>query len=150
MAYILPYVDDIILTASSDTLRKFIISLLSSEFAIKNLGSLNYFLGIAVTRYTDGLFLSQKKYAKEIIKRVGMSSCNPCPTPVDTKPKLSAKSTTPYDDPSLYRSFTRSIQYLTFTRPDISFAVQQIYLFMHNPMDDHMQALRCILHYTLT
>ena len=60
MAYILLYVDDIILTASSDTLRKFIISLLSSEFAMKDLGSLNYFLGIVVTRYTDGLFLSQK------------------------------------------------------------------------------------------
>jgi len=80
-AYILLYVDDIILTASSDTLHKFIISLLSSEFAMKDLGSLNYFLGIAVTRYIDGLFLSQKKYAEEIIERAGMSSCKPCPTP---------------------------------------------------------------------
>jgi len=71
---------------------------------MNDLGSLNYLLGIAVTRYTGGLFLSQKKYSEEIIERAGMSSCKLCPTPVDTKPKLSAKSTTPYEDPSLYRS----------------------------------------------
>jgi hypothetical protein len=147
MAYILLYVDDIILTTSSDNLRKSIISLLSSEFAMKDLGPLSYFLGIAVIRHSDGLFLSQKKYAEEIIERAGMSSCKPCPTPVDTKPKLSAKSSTPYDDPSLYRSLAGALQYLTFTRPDISYAVQQICLFMHNPMDDHMQALRRILRY---
>ncbi|XP_039690650.1 uncharacterized mitochondrial protein AtMg00810-like [Medicago truncatula] len=147
MAYILLYVDDIILTASSDTLLKFIISLLSSEFAMKDLGSLNYFFRIAVTRYTDGLFLSHKKYAEEIIECAGMSSCKLCPTLVDTKPKLSGKSTTPYKDQSLYRNLAGALQYLTFTRPTISYAVQQICLFMRNSMDDHMQALRRILRY---
>jgi hypothetical protein len=112
---------------------------------MKDLGPLSYFLGIAVTRYPDGLFLSQKKYVEEIIERAGMSSCKPCPTPVDTKPKLSAKSSTPFEDPSLYCSLAGALQYLTFTRPDISYAVQQICLFMHNSMDDHMQALRCIM-----
>ncbi|MCI51994.1 copia protein, partial [Trifolium medium] len=91
MAYLLLYVDDIILTASSDDLHKSIISRLSSEFAMKDLGPLSYFLGIAVTRHDSGLFLSQKKYADEILERAGMSSCKSCPTPVDTKPKLSAK-----------------------------------------------------------
>jgi hypothetical protein len=76
-----------------------------------------------------------------------MASCKPCPTPVDTKPKMSAKSSTPFEDPSLYRSLAGALQYLTFTRPDISYAVQQICLFMHNPMDDHMNALRRILRY---
>lgn len=114
---------------------------------MKDLGSLNYFLGIAITRYTNGLFLSHKKYTDEIVERVGMSSCKPCPTLVGTKPKLSAKSTTPYKDSSLYRNLARALQYLTFTRPDISYAVEQICLFMHNPMDDHMQALKRILHY---
>ncbi|MCH87604.1 retrovirus-related Pol polyprotein from transposon TNT 1-94, partial [Trifolium medium] len=121
MAYILLYVDDIILTTSSKALRQSIMSLLSSEFAMKDLGSLSYFLGIAVTRHTDGLFLSQKKYAEEIIERTGMSSCKACPTSVDTKLKLSAKNSTPYEDPSLYRSLAGALQYLTFTRPDISY-----------------------------
>ena len=58
MGYILLYVDDIILTASFDTLRKFIMTLLSLEFAMKDLGPLSYFLGIAVTRHACGLILS--------------------------------------------------------------------------------------------
>jgi hypothetical protein len=147
MAYILLYVDDIILATSSDDLRQSIISLLSSEFAMKDLGPLSYFLGIAVTRHQQGLFLSQKKYAEEILARAGMSSCKPCLTPVDTKPKMSATTSNPCKDPSLYRSLAGALQYLTFTRPDISYAVQQICLFMHNPMEDHMNALRRILRY---
>ncbi|XP_062093756.1 uncharacterized mitochondrial protein AtMg00810-like [Humulus lupulus] len=147
MAYILLYVDDIIPTASSSTLRKSIMTLLNSEFSIKDLGPMSYFLGIAVTRHAGGLFLSQKKYAEEIIERVDMSSCNSCPTPVDTKPKLSAKTNTPYEDPSHYHSLAGALQYLTFTRPGISYAVQQICLFMHNPMDEHMHALKRILRY---
>jgi hypothetical protein len=134
-AYLLLYVDDIILTTSSSTLRKSIISLLSSEFAMKDLGPLSYFLGIGVTRHKHGLFLSQKKYAENILSRAGMSSCKSCPTLVDTKPKLSATNSVPYENPSLYRSLAGALQYLIFTRPDISYAVQQICLFMHHPMD---------------
>lgn len=59
IAYILLYVDDIILTASSDRLRKYIMTLLAYEFAMKDLGPLSFFLGIAVTRHAHGLFLSQ-------------------------------------------------------------------------------------------
>ena len=59
MTYILLYVDDIILTTFSDAIRKSIISLLSSKFAMKDLGVLSYFLGIVVTRHVGGLFLSQ-------------------------------------------------------------------------------------------
>jgi hypothetical protein len=147
IAYLLLYVDDIILTTSTDVLRTSIISLLSSEFAMKDLGPLSYFLGISVTRHSGGIFLSQKKYAEEVLERAGMSSCKSCPTPVDTKSKLSTNTGTQYEDPSLYRSLAGALQYLTFTRPDISYAVQQICLFMHNPMEVHMQALRRILRY---
>jgi len=66
--YILFYVDDIILTASSDALRNTIMSKLSVEFAMKDLGPLSYFLGIFVTKHTGGFFLSQKKYAEEIVE----------------------------------------------------------------------------------
>ncbi|XP_060195092.1 uncharacterized mitochondrial protein AtMg00810-like [Lycium barbarum] len=147
MAYLLLYVDDIILTTSSDDLRKSIMTLLNSEFAIKDLGPLSYFLGIADTRYAGGLFLSQKKYAEEIIERASMSFCRPSATPVDTKPKLSATSTSPFKDPSLYRSLVGALQYLTFMRPDISYAVQQICLFMHNLMEVHMNDLKRIVRY---
>ena len=147
MAYVLLYVDDIILTASSDDLRKSIISLLSLEFAMKDLGSLSFFLGIVVTRHVGGLFLSQRKYAAELIDRAGMSSCKSSPTPVDTHSKLSACSSTPYEDPTHYRSLVGALQYLTFTRPDITYDVQQVCLFMHDPREEHMQALKRIVRY---
>lgn len=123
MAYLLLYVDDIILTASSDSLKQSIMSQLSSEFAMKDLGPLSYFLGIAVSRHAGGLFLSQKKYAEEIIERANMSSCRPSATPVDTNAKLAHDSGPPISDPSHFRSLAGALQYLTFTRPDISYAV---------------------------
>lgn len=147
MAYILLYVDDIILTASSDALRQSIMSLLASEFAMKDLGTLSYFLGLAVTHHAGGLFLSQRKYASEIIERAGMTSCKPTATPVDTKSKLSTSSGSPYKDPTHYRRLAGALQYLTFTRPDISYAVQQVCLHMHDPKDEHMNALKRILRY---
>ncbi|MCI03707.1 copia protein, partial [Trifolium medium] len=73
LAYILLYVDDIILITSSHDLRKSIMTLLASEFAMKDLGPLSYFLGIAVTRHAGGLFLSQSTYASDIIARAGMT-----------------------------------------------------------------------------
>lgn len=80
---------------------------MGSVFAMVYLGPLSYFLGIAVTRHFVGLFLSQKKYAEQIIESDGMSSRKPSATPVDTKPKLSAVFSTPYEDPSSYRSLAR-------------------------------------------
>ncbi|XP_021747926.1 uncharacterized protein LOC110713790 [Chenopodium quinoa] len=126
LAYILLYVDDIVLTTSSDALRHSIMTRLSSEFSMTDLGPLSSFLGISVTRHSNGLFLSQKSYAADIIARANMSSCKSSATLVDTKAKLSSTSSSPVDDPSLYRSLAGALQYLTFTRPDISYAVQQI------------------------
>jgi len=74
MAYILLYVDDIILIAFSDKLRQSIISLLSSEFAMNDLGPLSYFLGIAVTRHTGGLFLCLKR--NMLLRSLIMSACH--------------------------------------------------------------------------
>nr|GEV27042.1 ribonuclease H-like domain-containing protein [Tanacetum cinerariifolium] len=92
------------------------------------------------------MFLSQQKYATEVLERAGMLTCNPCRTPVDTNSKLSADGD-PVSDPTLYRSLAGALKYLTFTRPDISYAVQQVCLFMHDPREPHFSALKRILHY---
>ena len=99
------------------------MSLLASEFAMKYFGPLSYFLGIVVTQHASGLFLSQKKYAEEIIDGAGMTSCKSTPTPVDRKAKLSASSDSPCEDPTLYRSLAGALQCLTFMRPDVSYVV---------------------------
>ncbi|KAI3797236.1 hypothetical protein L1987_32491 [Smallanthus sonchifolius] len=146
-AYLLLYVDDIVLTASSTEFLNKIISSLSTEFAMTDLGSLHHFLGITVTRDSQGLFLSQSQYAKDILHRANMSSCKPCATPVDTSSKLSACVGAPLVDGTLYRSLAGALQYLTFTRPDISYAVQQVCLFMHDPREPHYNFMKRILRY---
>ncbi|PNX65734.1 copia protein [Trifolium pratense] len=76
-----------------------------------------------------------------------MTSCKPSATLVETKLKLNTSSSTPYEDPFLYQSLVGNLQYLTFTRPDISYAVQQVCLHMHVPRTKHMLALKSILRY---
>ena len=114
---------------------------------MKDLSPLGYFLAIVVSRNFAGLFLSQQKYAAEILDKAGMSQCKPAPTPVTTSSKLGANAGSLYDNPTLYRSLAGALQYLTFTRPDISFVVQQVCLFMHDPRVEHMAALHRILRY---
>ncbi|GJV83458.1 ribonuclease H-like domain-containing protein [Tanacetum coccineum] len=145
-AYLLLYVDDIVLTASSESLLQQIIGSLHKEFAMIDLGSLNYFLGISVTRDSSGLFLSQKKYASQILERAHMVNCNPSQTPVDTGPKPGADGD-PVSDPTLYRILAGSLQYLTFTRLDISYVVQQVCLYVHDPREPHYSTLKRILRY---
>jgi hypothetical protein len=84
------YVDDIVLTTSSIRLLDQITASLCSEFAMMDMDSLHYFLGIAVTRDSSGMHLSQDKYAAEILDNTGMTACKSATTPVDTSPKLSA------------------------------------------------------------
>jgi len=119
VAYLL-YVDDIILTASSTDLLHHIIQRLHSEFAMTDLGDLHHFLGISVTRSPDGLFLSQRQYALDLLQRVGMAECHSTATPMDTRAKLSASDGTAVENPSEYRSLASALQYLTLTpRPGV-------------------------------
>ncbi|GJR33812.1 reverse transcriptase, partial [Tanacetum coccineum] len=122
--YLLLYVDDIILTASSTAFLQCIIATLHAEFFMTDLGPLNYFLGISVTRNTSGMFLSQQNYASELLECAGMLTCNPCRTPVGTDSKFSIDGDL-VSDPTLYRSLAGALQYLTFTRPRASFLCSQ-------------------------
>jgi hypothetical protein len=147
IAYLLLYVDDIILTANTTTLLHSIIDSLKHEFSMSDLGDIHHFLGINVHRTTEGLFLSQQQYALEILERAKMLQCNPIATPIDTRSKISAHDGSRVGDPTLYRSLAGALQYLTLTRPEISYAVQQVCLFMHDPRDSHMQLIKRILRY---
>ncbi|GJU53818.1 ribonuclease H-like domain-containing protein [Tanacetum coccineum] len=109
-AYLLLYVDDIVLTASSTALLQRIIASLHAEFSMTDLGPLNYFVGVSVTRNTSGIFLSQQKYATEVLERAGMLTCNPCRTPVDTDSKLAAADPQEPYSSALKRSLRRYIR----------------------------------------
>ncbi|GJZ65526.1 ribonuclease H-like domain-containing protein [Tanacetum coccineum] len=146
VAYLLIYVDNIVPMASSTNLLQRIISSLHKEFDMTDLGALNYFLGISVMRDSTGMFLSQKKFALELLDKAHMANCNPTRTPVDTESKLSSDED-PIFDPTLYHSLAGGLQYLTFTRPDISYAVQQVCLHMHDPREPYLAALKRFLRY---
>jgi hypothetical protein len=113
--YLLLYVDDIILTASSTELLHHTISTLQREFAMKNLGPLHHFLSITIERRPDGLFLHQRTYTLDILKRGVMVDCKPCTTPVDLQAKLAGDSGPPVEDASQFQSIASGLQYLTFT-----------------------------------
>uniref|UniRef100_A0ACD5ZU54 Uncharacterized protein n=1 Tax=Avena sativa TaxID=4498 RepID=A0ACD5ZU54_AVESA len=130
-AYLLLYVDDVVLTASSTALLRRVIDRLQHEFSIKDMG----------------FFLSQHKYAEELLERANMVDCKSATTPIDTSPKLSADAGSPVADASDYRSIVGALQYLTMTRPDICYAVQQACLHMHAPMDCHLAIVKRILRY---
>ncbi|KAJ9556387.1 LOW QUALITY PROTEIN: hypothetical protein OSB04_011001 [Centaurea solstitialis] len=123
MAYLLLYVDHIILTASNTKLLQGFITKLSKEFAMSDLRALHHFLGIEVTKRNGGLFFSQATYVANILSRANMTDCKPCATPADIGSKLSATYGEPLADGTLYRSLIGGLQYLTFTRPDIAYAV---------------------------
>ena len=83
----------------------------------------------------------------DILDRAGMTDCKPCSTPVDTNPKVVAADGAPVADATDFRSLVGVLQYLTFIRPDIAYAVQQICLHMHDPREPHLAALKRILRY---
>jgi hypothetical protein len=88
--YLLLYVDDTVLTASSPGLLHHIVSCLQQEFAMKDLGALHQFLGVTVEHRPQGMFLHQRQYTIDLLERAGMAECKPYVTPVDTQGKVSA------------------------------------------------------------
>ena len=76
-----------------------------------------------------------------------MIECKAAPTPVDTRAKLSSSDGAPVADPSEYRSLVGALQYITMTRPDMAYAVQQVCLHMHDPRDQHLALVKRVLRY---
>lgn len=147
--FVLIYVDDIIVTSSSDQAISALLHDLNDNFALKDLGDLHFFLGIEVQKTPHGLLLNQEKYANDLLARVGMKHCTPCPTPLSCSEKLSLLDGTPLgtEDSTHYRSIVGGLQYLTLTRPDLSFSVNKICQFLHAPTTSHWTAVKRILRY---
>ncbi|KAJ1698879.1 hypothetical protein LUZ63_007391 [Rhynchospora breviuscula] len=144
---VLIYVDDIIVTGSSSSTISSLIHTLQARFALKDLGSLGYFLGIAVKKDHDGLHLSQQQYITDLLCRTHMIKAQPVPTPMAVNTSLSKYDGDPFHDPKLYRAVVGALQYVTITRPDITFPVNKCSQFMHNPTTSHWSAVKRILRY---
>jgi hypothetical protein len=119
-------VDDIIITSSSDKAIDTLLSNLKTDFAVKTLSPLKFFLGIEVINTPTGVLLSQQRYITDILSRTKMLEAKPVSTPMASSTNLSAYEGEPFPDHTLFRSTVGALQYLSITRPDIAFAVNKL------------------------
>lgn len=147
--YMLIYVDDIIIISSSSVATDRLLQQLRQDFAVKDLGALSYFLGVEVNQSSHGIILSQRKYIKDLLTRTGMRNCKGTSTPMSpTEPlKLVGGQPLSPEDATRYRSVVGALQYLSLTRPDISFCVNRVCQFMSSPTLEHWMAVKRILRY---
>lgn len=144
---LLLHVDDIVLTGDNNALLDNLVCTLGKTFSMKDLGPLHYFLGIEVTATSTGLFLSQPKYAQDILSRSHLDALKPISTPLSVKPSIVIDDAAAYTDATQYRSLVGALQYLTMTRPELSYAVNIVCQYMHNPTATHFKMVKRILRY---
>ncbi|KAJ0924954.1 putative RNA-directed DNA polymerase [Helianthus annuus] len=120
---------------------------LDRMFSIKDLGPLKFFLGIEVARTTQGMVLSQRKYALDILEDTGMTGCRPSPFPMEQHLKLDKQEQEDRVDANQYRRLVGRLLYLQATRPDIAYSVNILSQFVHDPKVSHLKAATRILRY---
>ncbi|XP_070019435.1 uncharacterized protein [Nicotiana sylvestris] len=156
---VLIYVDDMLITGDNLELIQDTKAALQKSFKIKDLGELKYILGIEFARSENGISVHQRKYALELIYELGLSAAKPIGTPMDSNSKLTTKE---YDehlstvsitkdevisDIGSYQRLIGKLLYLTVTRPDIAFSVQNLSQFLQQPKRSHMKAAHRIVKY---
>ncbi|XP_031260925.1 uncharacterized protein LOC116119119 [Pistacia vera] len=145
--YVVLYVDDILLIGTDANLVGEIVHKLNIEFALKTLGSLKYFLGFEVDRNDSSLYMSQAKYDRDLLVKIGMMDSKPCSTLMAVGNKLTFEDSDLFDKPALYRSTIRALQYLTLSRPDIAYYINKLSQLLKAPTQLHWQAYKRLLRY---
>ncbi|XP_019424424.1 PREDICTED: uncharacterized protein LOC109333375 [Lupinus angustifolius] len=145
--YGLNQANDLVLTGNNLKEIQLVKTTLHQSFQIKYLGTLRYFLGLEVARSKQGIPLNQRKYTLSMLEESGCLASKPAENPFDPSIKLQLDQGSPFKDPSCYRRLVRKLIYLTISRSGISYAVQQLSLFMAKPMESHYNAAMRILRY---
>ncbi|GAB2268978.1 Belongs to the helicase [Dionaea muscipula] len=145
--FLVVYVDDIVITGSDNARITLLKTFLHSHFQTKDLGSLRYFLGIEVSRCKREIFLSQRKYALDLLRDTGMLDCMPRDTPMLPELRLLSAEGAVLDDSNRYRRLVGKLNYLAITRLDIAFSVSVLSQFMSDPRVPHWEAVVHILQY---
>ncbi|CAM8948608.1 unnamed protein product [Rhodiola kirilowii] len=141
------YVDDMVITGDDTDEIERLQKQLASEFEMKDLGELKYFLGIEVARGREGIYLCQRKYVLDLLTETGLLDCKPVDTPIEQNHYLAESFDQIPIDRISYQRLVGKLIYLTHTRPDIAYAVSVVSQFMHNPSEIHMNAVLRILKY---
>ena len=145
--YVLVYVDDIVISGNqSDAIHKF-RDYLGHCFHMKDLGKLKYFLGIEVARNATCIFLSQRKYALDLISDCGLLGAKPATIPLEQNHQLALVEGEGIKDPTGYRSLIGRLIYLTITHPELSYCVHILAQFMQAPKIEHWNAALRVVRY---
>ena len=134
------YVDDIIIIGNNEGEIAHLKVQLGKEFEVKDIGLLRYFLGIEVAHRADGVVLSQQKYVLVLLTKTGMLGYRHKASPIDPKIKLTELAGEKVDH-ERYQRLVGWLIYLTYTHPDISFAIIVVSRYMHDLRKDYMDAV---------
>ena len=139
------YLDDIILTGNNQDAITALITALQFAFELKDFGRLTYFLGLQINYCPSCLFVHQTKYATDILTLHNMLTAKPCSTPFVPLSRHFSSNSTSLLDPYVFRSLVGALQYLTFARPDLSYAVNSLCQHMHRPTTAHLIPAKRVL-----
>jgi predicted aspartyl protease len=141
------YVDDLFVTGNNATLIDEFKMEMTKVFEMTDLGLMTFFLGMEIKQSQDEVFICQKKYAREILKKFHMEDCKSVSTPINQKEKLSKEDETEKVDEAYFRGLIGCLMYLTATRPDILNAVSILSRFMHCASEIHLKAAKRVVRY---
>ncbi|CAH9143716.1 unnamed protein product [Cuscuta epithymum] len=141
------YVDDLLVTSSSFEQIEIFKGQMEREFEMTDLGQLAYFLGMEFCFLADGVFIHQKKYIADVLKKYHMIECNHANSPMEPRLKLELCEEEKEVDESFFRSIVGSLRFIYNTRPDITFSVGLVSRFMQTPRQSHYSAAKRILRY---
>ena len=141
------YVDDLIFTGNDESMFVKFKNSMKLEFDMTDLGKMKYFLGMEVLQNSEGIYISQRKYAKEVLERFGMEKSNSVKNPIVPGDRLTKNEGGVKVDATKYKQLVGSLMYLTATRPDLMYVVCLISRFMASPTEMHLQTAKRVLRY---
>jgi hypothetical protein len=140
-------VDDLVITGNNSDFVNSIVKQLGWKFSLKDMESLHYFLGVEVIPTLGGIFLSRHKYVRDLLSNTNMLGAKEVCSPLSNSTPLKLNDGTASFDSTKYRRVISSLQYLSLTRPDISFAVNKLSQFMHKPTQTHWPTTKRLMRY---
>ena len=136
------FVDDTLFTRNDDLCKEF-LEKMNKEFEMSMFGEIKFFVGLQIQQSKNGIYITQSKYIKEILKKFGMEDCKLVGTPMCIGLNITKDDESKEVDQALYRSMIRKLQYVVYTRPDIALLVR----FSAKLRENHMMAIKKIMRY---
>ena len=141
----LVYVDDMIITGDDEIEKQNLRERLAAQFEMKELRKLKYFLGIKVAYLRHDIFISQRKYIFDLLKKIGKLGCKTTGVSIEQNHRIENGEENPKVEKTQYQRLVGKLIYLSHTRPDIAYAVSVVSQFMHDPKERHLQAVDKII-----